>query len=374
MSHSFEARAFHPDFGNETVAGRIVVTRWMFRFESAALTLEVPFERLRVRVGTGADERLYFTDQAQPDSEIITDDFSILDLPEVGAIDNVSQRLGAEAGRDELKRRLRIVAWAAGGCVAIYLVAQLSLSFMVRSVLRRLPPQFEAQIGAAVIAEVKEEMTLVEDSNRVAALAALAAPLTQTVGGGQLAFKFYLAEDEDPNAFALPGGHVIVTTGLLNLVDRPEQVLGVIAHESAHVTQKHGLRTMIASAGPFIILRVFLGGSSSGLVRVAGDLSGLMIQQGFSQDYEKEADDVGWDTMVSAKIDPRGMIEVFRKLEEHDRTNAPPGIALPSALQSHPAMEKRIARLEKRSQNGRHKEAFQDLSALRAKLKTAAGH
>src|SRR5262249_60882305 len=140
-----------------------------------------------------------------------------------------------------------------------------------------------------------------------------ASALLASVGGRQTNYTFCIAEEEEPNAFALPGGHVVVTTGLLKMTSRPEELLGVISHEVAHVTRKHGIRKAIASAGPFLIFRVFLGGDGSGVAGVVGGASDLLVRQGFSQAYETEADDVGWQAMVAAKIDPRGMTTMFEK-------------------------------------------------------------
>jgi len=147
----------------------------------------------------------------------------------------------------------------------------------------------------------------------------------------------------DPNAFALPGGHIVVTTGLLRLVERPEQLLGVVSHEVAHVTCKHSFRQMIASAGPFLVFQVFLSGRGGAFAALAGG-SAILVHQSFSQEYEKEADDVGWDYLVAANIDPRGMIEVFQKLKATEASERISNF-IPKAFESHPDMDKRIARL-----------------------------
>lgn len=226
VESSFEACAFHPSLGNESVAGQIIVSRWQVSFQSAVIAMEIPLERLHVRCGEGEDERLYFRDAAQPEWEIITSDFSILDLPAIAAIDNIGEKLSAEASRQEVRRRLRIVGYVAGACVVLACLGQLALSLMVRSLVGRMPPQKEREMGDALLAELKQEMVMIDDTNRVAEIAALAAPLTQAVGNSQVSFTFYLTEDDEPNAFALPGGHVVVTTGLLKMAERPEQVLG----------------------------------------------------------------------------------------------------------------------------------------------------
>src|ERR1019366_1791783 len=95
--------------------------------------------------------------------------------------------------------------------------------------------------------------TLLEDSNEVAQLTDLAAPLVQALPAGQRDLKFYISDDPEPNAFALPGGHVVVNTGLLQMADQPEELLGVLAHELAHQTKRHAMRRNIAAAGPLVI-------------------------------------------------------------------------------------------------------------------------
>jgi predicted Zn-dependent protease len=86
------------------------------------------------------------------------------------------------------------------------------------------------------------------------------------------------------------------------VVKQPEELLGVLAHEIAHVTERHNYREMISAAGPMIICQAFFG-RSSGMGRVVGGGAALMIGAGFSQEYETEADDVGWDYLVKANID-----------------------------------------------------------------------
>jgi predicted Zn-dependent protease len=176
----------------------------------------------------------------------------------------------------------------------------------------------------------------------VAKLVALVAPLMQVVPAGNT-FKFHIVQSDQPNAYALPGGHIVVNTGLLNLADNDELV-GVIAHESAHITQKHHARKIISAAGPLIICGVFMN-RGGGIGNLFGEGSGLMLIQGFSQEYEAEADEIGWNYLVQANIDPRGMVGIFRKLKavESKENHAN---QIPQAFESHPALDKRIARLE----------------------------
>ena len=158
------------------------------------------------------------------------------------------------------------------------------------------------------------------------------------------------------NAFALPGGDVLVTTRLLEIADRPEEIAGVVAHELAHVTQKHGFRKIISSLGPYLIFRVFLG-NAAGVLGIIGESSELLVNQSFSQEYELEADEVGWKSLVAARIDPRGLPDMLRKLQ-HDEQKLHAELPQLHAFSSHPAIQKRIQRLEEKWMKLKDKSGF----------------
>jgi predicted Zn-dependent protease len=209
---------------------------------------------------------------------------------------------------------------------------------------------------------------LLDDSNSVAQLTSLAAPLIQVLPSERRDLKFYISRDSDPNAFALPGGYVVVTKGLIDLTGDSDELLGVLAHELAHQAKRHAIRRSISTAGPLVVFGVFMGGHG-GVVSVLAMGSGLMVFQGFSQAYETEADDGGWDFLVAANIDPRGLARALQKLEASEGKDRLRDAA-PQAFQSHPATEKRIARLqEKWNQLGR-KTDFRELPQVKWDLKS----
>lgn len=370
-NQSFEAHACHPEFGNEVVAGTIVVGHREFYFQSESLTLAVPIMRLKVRLGEGADERIYFADPAAPGWEVFTDDFDIIEHPLIPQMVKIRDRLTKSATQGELIRRLRLVGYVVVGVVLVTWLINLGVGGLVGALVARVPPQLEQKLGREALVEAQEMMAFVEDSNRVAQLEQLVAPLTNAVSAGTNGLKFFIADDEDPNAFALPGGFVVVTTGLLKLVERPEELLGVVAHELAHVEKQHSIRTMVSGAGPFLMFGVLLG-SQGGVVGLLGSATDLVIRSGFSQEYETEADDVGWQIMIAAKIDPRGMTDAFRKLQAFEMKQGDHFDTL-QAFSSHPAVQKRIARLEKKWQKLKTKTGFRDLTELDPVLQAAAG-
>lgn len=340
-SRLYEASLFHPDFGADPVAGTVLIRPVALLFQSEALSVEIPTENLEVEFESDGNG-IFLNDAERPDVIIFTRDQAILR----NATIRTRPQVAAALSRRELTRALRLTGYFIGACVVVVWLGSLATSAMVRAIAARVPMRWEQKIGDHEIQSLQKRKILMEDTNDVAQLAALCAPLIQVLPPDRRALTFYVADEPLPNAFALPGGHVVVTSGLLQMTDQPDEILGVLAHELAHQTKRHVIRRGIAAAGPLMVFGLFLH-SNSGAENILAIGSGLMVFQGFSRDYETEADDVGWNYMVAANIDPRGMIHAFQKLEAAE-VQFQLRDGMPESLQSHPATAKRIARLEKK--------------------------
>ena len=138
-----------------------------------------------------------------------------------------------------------------------------------------------------------------------------------------------------PNAFALPGGQIIISDALLELLPGEgghfhPGVLGVLAHEVGHVHGEHGLRHLLAASSTAVLLGWWVGDYSSLLVLAPS----LFIQAAHSRAFEREADDEALRIMRAAGVDPRGMVAFFTALQRLDPQR---GQALPSfGLATHP--------------------------------------
>jgi beta-barrel assembly-enhancing protease len=352
---TFVAHACHPNFGEQAVEGRIGVDRWNMHFESEYGTFQIPISQLQIHKANGKGEPIYFADPAQPELSVYTFDTRVLRLRTL--LDGAQTRvqLNAMRSQGEAKRNVKITVGFLVGCLVIALLATASVKLMVRVLVARIPPKFEQDIGDKFFAELQQEETFIQDTNLQAKVDLAVTPLLSSLPTNRMQFRFHIMETPIANAFALPGGHVVVTTGLLKLVDRPEELAGAVAHEIAHVTQKHMFRKIISEMGPALLFQLFMG-NRGGLVGVLGAGSQLLMAQGFSQEYELEADSVGWNYLVSAHIDPRGMTDMLRKLKaEEDKEFADLEIA---ALRSHPKTQKRIDRLEVKWKKLKQKTGF----------------
>ena len=192
------------------------------------------------------------------------------------------------------------------------------------------PVAQERKLGELVFAQTKARIKLV-DGPPAAMVREIGARLTR---GSAYQYEFYVADDNVVNAFAMPGGFVVVHSGLLALAANAEEVAGVLAHEVQHVEKRHSLKALAKSAGLMVTISMVFG-DLGGLVSLGQDLIGLR----FSRQHESEADAEGLKALVAAGIAPAGMRDFFRKMGDKESLN-------PGWLSSHPASADRFAALD----------------------------
>jgi predicted Zn-dependent protease len=142
-----------------------------------------------------------------------------------------------------------------------------------------------------------------------------------------------------PNAFALPGGHVVLTDEMVTLVDGREDILvGVLAHEASHVRHRHGMR-MLAQTTLLGSVSSIAFGDFSGMLATAPAVLGHLA---YSRGHEREADGDAIALLQANGLSPAVMATMFERLQAHQRDRGAP--ELPIALGSHPPDAERIAR------------------------------
>lgn len=166
---------------------------------------------------------------------------------------------------------------------------------------------------------------------------------------GPWRFQFHLlADSKTINAFALPGGQIFITLGLLNQLQTEAQLAGVLAHEAGHVIQRHSAQQMAKSQlGQILVLATGMGASDpnnpnrSQQIAAIASMVNQMTQLRYSRKDELEADQWGLKIMSQAGYDPKAMLEVMKILEK-----ASPGGHTPEMLLTHPYPENRIVQIQ----------------------------
>lgn len=153
-----------------------------------------------------------------------------------------------------------------------------------------------------------------------------------------------------PNAFALPGGSIMVTDDLIDLMDTPDQLAGVLAHEMAHVARRHVMAAVIRELGGAMVLDLLVGGGSGAGQQIA--ISGLQIQSlRHGRRAESEADELAIDYLVDVGVDPEALAEFFDVIADFSGDDGQPGVA--ELLLSHPSPTSRAEVSRARAETAR---------------------
>jgi predicted Zn-dependent protease len=155
----------------------------------------------------------------------------------------------------------------------------------------------------------------------------------------QLPWNFYVVNDPSINAFAVPGGHVFVHTGLIAAADNASELAGVMAHEISHVVARHSTEQLSRQYGLSMLASLVLGQDPGVLQQIAAQIVAGGALARFSREAEREADQLGIQAMYQAGYNPAGMASMFEELLEH-RGSAPGRVE--QFFSTHPLTEDRI--------------------------------
>ena len=158
----------------------------------------------------------------------------------------------------------------------------------------------------------------------------------------EMPYDYTLVASDIPNAFALPGGKIFVTAGLMNIMSNERQLAAVLGHETAHVARKHNVQQMERQLSTEILAEIIgaaVGGTAGGAAQAGAQVTGAMITMKYGRGHEHEADEVGLEFMVRAGYNPYGMVELLEALgsiSEEQRS------AIGGIFRSHPYTDDRI--------------------------------
>lgn len=193
-------------------------------------------------------------------------------------------------------------------------------------------PQQEYEIGLQIMSELREAGALVEDPLVAEYIQNLGHILSSHSDNPSLNFGYYVIDDDEINATTLPGGFIVVNSGLFLMADNEDELAGVMAHETGHVTQRHLARGLEDEKNQsftniITILAGLLAATKASDPNVAmGALAtaeGTIIQHqiNYTRGDEAEADRVGIATLARAGFQPQGMVDFFAKMQQSSSLN-----------------------------------------------------
>jgi predicted Zn-dependent protease len=211
---------------------------------------------------------------------------------------------------------------------------------------RQISPETERQMGDAMYKALSVGYTVDSSKTR------LVQQFYNELGyGGAYDMRITVVQEPVVNAFAVPGGQIVVYDSILRIMDRPEQLAALLAHEASHIQLRHSTRTIFRQLSNSLIFSILLGdfGTISAIVSQQGaQLAGLS----YSRALEIEADDHGLELMEAAQIPLNGMPDLFEKMES--AVSKESRVEAPDFLSTHPALSERIARCKARIAQKKH--------------------
>jgi len=222
-----------------------------------------------------------------------------------------------------------------------------------------LSPALERRLGEAIMEQGRRDPDYIKDSDLNQYLNAMGKKLVSFAPGGAPEIEVFGVRDAVVNAFAMPGGYIGVHTGLIVMAGAEAELAGVLAHEIAHVTQRHIARGLtqqqqsgyLALAGMVAGLLAALtrGGGQAGMgIAAFGQAAAIEQQLGFSRDAEQEADRIGFEMLRKGGYDPNGMAAMFRRLMHASSLNEGRGGGV--YVSTHPLSISRMTDMQNRIQ------------------------
>jgi Zn-dependent protease with chaperone function len=325
-------------FGGDTPSSQsvkiCVASEGLHVWTNAGERLWWPYEQFRQTQGFYAGQQIRLETIGTPTQAITISDERFLDAV---------QSIAGSRGRNFHRRSRRswrplftIVAALTIAGMGFWLYIQGVPSF-ARLAAQRVPVSWEEQMGKTIVDETVSQHHACVESKRAVFIDQLLEKLTSALPPQPYVFRVSVVDSPVVNAFAAPGGYIVVYKGLLLLTQSSEELAGVLAHEIQHVTHRHVTRLLIQQASMGILFGA-LTGDLNGVMSLGVQAASLLGGLSYSREAEEEADREAVKLLIAARINPHGMVTFFERLRQKNPEISP---SL-KYLSTHPLLDERI--------------------------------
>ncbi|MCS6290198.1 MAG: M48 family metallopeptidase [Nitrospira sp.] len=227
---------------------------------------------------------------------------------------------------------------AVGVVVGLGLLLWFGADLIVEWAVARIPVEWEQKLGETVYQDFLSKEPVIKEGPAVSAVQEMTQRMAAKIPNNPYTFQVSVVQSPVVNAFALPGGYVVVFTGLMKKAESGEEVAGVLSHELNHVLQRHGMERIVKMMGLAAVVSILVG-DQQGLIGLARQLGLELATLKFGREQETEADVTGIRLLSDARIAPDGMIRFFERLSEKDKERV-------ELFSSHPMSAARAERLK----------------------------
>ncbi len=370
-----QALAFHSSLKGGRTSGQLFVSSAALTFNGGGEVVNFPLDGLVVTTG-GSNNRLYFFAHPQfPEWSLCT--------PDRGAIEALLSIGNPSVLKQIHTIRTKRTQLSAGAFVGIILFIALlfgvweSRHFVAGYLAQFVPAEWEKKVGEVVYTASFADKEVNGRDGIQSRLEQLVEPLVEAASSSGYNFEFHIIKESTLNAFALPGGTIVIHSGLIERAERAEELLGVLAHEIAHVTERHVTKQLISAMGVYFAFDLLVGNIAGVLAQVS-DLAPMLLTQKFSRDFERDADRQGFQFLQAAEIDPSGLTTFFKRMHEEEQSSIVGQINDSLAIIStHPATPERIEFLETelaKMQSTTYRSFGSEFEELKSLLRAAVEH
>ncbi len=316
--------------------------------DGVALTLEDgstvtwPYEEIRQTQGFYRGEEIRLEHGKEPPELLVLQDVGFL-----SAIHRVAPRKAGHLHNPVTRRRRRHLTVIACLCLFLFLAVQYmwGIPGFAAVLASHIPVSWEERMGRAILDSLAPHLDRCTHPQRVKLINAIAKRLSATDPDNSYDYSVTIVRSSIVNAFALPGGYIVVFQGLLEKTDTPEELAGVIAHEIQHIAQHHSTRRIIEEISTALMIAA-VAGDASGLAAFGIEGARMMGSLQYSRSHEEEADVEGMKMFVAAGLDPNEMIRFYETV----LASEPAGESKAwKYLSTHPPTSERIATLKRLS-------------------------
>ncbi len=293
-----------------------------------------PFDELVLVRGDGRGEPVQIERRSTPVEVLLVEDRAFLT-----ALRAALPRGRRLAGSGGFRFGVRTVAMLiAAATLLVFAAWRFGVPALADQVAQRVPVEWEREFGDQVVADFAPPAQRVTDPAIIAPAQSLHRRFAATEPGAGAPSRLVVARNDLVNAFAAPGGAVVITTGLLRTLRTPDELAAVLAHEVGHVHRRHPLRGALRQVSLLVLLGMIAGDQSllGTALQAAGQLGGLS----YSREYEREADDEAISLLAREGVSPVALANALETI----RRAAPAGVEI-GFLSTHPAPAERVARI-----------------------------
>lgn len=338
----YEAILIDSTISNGRQSGVLTIFEDRIEFVSDLKTVFISKEVLKINAGGAGDRLIFFSDVNVNDISIYTSDKKV--LKNEFLVNNIHLKHQIKSSKKIVRRIFYTTFYIFSFFLLLIFGAYYYKDKFVEKLAEKVPLEWEKKAGDQLFTALSVQYKIIECDSLKKVFLEVAKPLIRQIEKKGVKIDLYFVKDPSINAFALPGGKVVIQSGLLDNAKSWEEVLGVLSHELAHVTRRHHIRGIINNVGLYTILAASIGDVSA-LAGTFANMGGELASLANSRTFETEADETGWNYLVQAHVDPKGMISFFETL---DKENGSKMDGYLSFMSTHPETKERIKNLKKK--------------------------